>query len=361
MKNLSLSLSALALAFGLSVTQPAAFAETKAAPAATAEAAATEGEAFEGADLYDPAFNTYLDISLLGYAWSNKDAKLLTDLALQLAEGERVLLRTHKAGSAKELLAIAAKVAVDADDKEALARVAQAATALKYDDIVALTKSSNKLAGASRKDEPALQVSVEEMPVEQIAAYRWVLDQLKGAELLGDKKSLEGFGDWIDQAQGLNETQKAYLKRRFGEVMARPDDNSMKDNRFASTVSKLDGESRGDKDAQNAALIMQGIGALIHGPGPVVQNNPWPQNNNHWPHNNNWPQNNNHWPHNNNWPPQNNNWPNNGGHNHGGHNHGGGGHNHGGGGWGGGGGGYGGGGGRPWQGGGYGGRSTGRR
>src|SRR5690349_11388462 len=45
------------------------------------------------AELTDPAFDKYVDISLLGRAWSSKDSALLTDIALQLAEGERVLMR----------------------------------------------------------------------------------------------------------------------------------------------------------------------------------------------------------------------------------------------------------------------------
>lgn len=256
MRSLSLKGGLLALSLGLLAIPVQLHAQE---PADLPEAEFVEEGYALPSDLQDPSFDLYVNISLLQPAWVNRDAQLLTDLALQLAQGEKVLLRTHKAGSAKDLLTLALKIAQNGDDQAALSRVAQAATALKYEDLVALSKSTNKLAGASRKDDPALSVSVEKTNLDGFAAYSWMVDQLRSVELLGDKKGLEGFGDLIDSANGLTSEQKQFLKRRMSEIQAQPDDPAMKNNQFATTIGKLDGESRHN----DAAQILNGIGNII--------------------------------------------------------------------------------------------------
>src|SRR4051794_9036967 len=46
--------------------------------------------------LQDAAFDQYVDIQLMAHAVDALDAELLTDVGLQLAEGERILLRPHQ-------------------------------------------------------------------------------------------------------------------------------------------------------------------------------------------------------------------------------------------------------------------------
>lgn len=256
---------ASALALSLGVLPGPLLAQDDAKEAAPAAEFAEEAPYVLPAELDDAPFAQYVDISLLGQAWAAKDAALLTDLALQLASGERILLRAHKAGSSRDLLGLAVKVAQSADDKAALERVAQAAGYLKYDDIVAMTKSSGKLAGASRKDEPALSVSVDQMPAEGFAAYGWLVNQVRSVELLGDKAALDAIEKWSESATGLTEAQKTYLKTRMSEIRNQPEDPSLKSNKFASTISKLEGNSRGD-DAYKAAAILHGIGSIVNGP-----------------------------------------------------------------------------------------------
>src|SRR5690348_10316522 len=48
------------------------------------------------AEFSDPAFARYVDVYAAGRALLDGDAAALTDAALALAEGERVLLRQHK-------------------------------------------------------------------------------------------------------------------------------------------------------------------------------------------------------------------------------------------------------------------------
>src|SRR5579871_3302728 len=59
--------------------------------------------------LRDPAFDRYVDMNLLRKGWDNLDSSLLADVGLQLAEGERVLYRPHKAVGAEQILSLAIK------------------------------------------------------------------------------------------------------------------------------------------------------------------------------------------------------------------------------------------------------------
>lgn len=89
----------------------------EAKPVAASATATAQGTPVPGLeDIDDPAFDKHVDILLVGYAWDQLDAGLLTDCALQLAEGERILMRKHKAISSQQLLAIATKVAADNRD-----------------------------------------------------------------------------------------------------------------------------------------------------------------------------------------------------------------------------------------------------
>src|SRR4051812_1913645 len=58
----------------------------------------------------DVGFERYVDPEMLASAWDAKDAELLTDLALQIAEGERILLRPRRGISADQALHVAALV-----------------------------------------------------------------------------------------------------------------------------------------------------------------------------------------------------------------------------------------------------------
>ena len=64
-------------------------------------------------DLADPAFDRYVDLSLLGTAWDLGDASLMTDVALQHTEGQRVLMRPHRAIVPEKLLEVAARLAIE--------------------------------------------------------------------------------------------------------------------------------------------------------------------------------------------------------------------------------------------------------
>ena len=194
--------------------------------------------------LSDPAFNQYVDISLLELAWKTKDAALMTDVALQLRQGEEVLMRSHKAGSAADLLRLSIAIASRDGDKELLDRIGKVAKAKELEDVAALTTQAAKLAGATRKDEPELSVPVGKTSPSEFAEYSAIVNDIRSAALLGDTTSLESLEKDLDQYQGLTDKQREYLKRIAGEARAAKPDAATQDNSVVETINKIRGDTR---------------------------------------------------------------------------------------------------------------------
>ncbi len=192
----------------------------------------------------DPAFAKYVDIDLLIDAWSDLDPALMTDVALQLAEGERVLLRPHKAGSAADLLALAARLAGKNNDQATLARIGKAAELLASEEVADQVASAAKLAGASRADEPALSVSVAAANVDDIAFYSGAVQGIRAAELVGDVEAITDIQENVDSFKGLTAQQKEYLKTIAGNAIESSGDVG-DSNSVAASLRKLSGTSRG--------------------------------------------------------------------------------------------------------------------
>ena len=98
----------------------------------------------------DPAFETYVNPELLQRASNSADPVLLTDVAMQFAEAERILLRSHIAISSKEIMDSAFRFALATKDQVTIDRLKQGAE--KYGDTGLLAEFSKqeKLAAESR-------------------------------------------------------------------------------------------------------------------------------------------------------------------------------------------------------------------
>ena len=70
-----------------------------------------ESLATKQADERDTEFELLVDLRLLGKAWADSDASLLADCALQFAQAERAMSRTHQSITADQLLETAARMA----------------------------------------------------------------------------------------------------------------------------------------------------------------------------------------------------------------------------------------------------------
>lgn len=216
------------------------------------------------AELDDPAFDQYVDISLLELAWTDLDAELLTDVALQLAAGEKVLMRSHRAGSAEDLLKLAASVAAKDRNKDAVARIGKAADALGYDGLKAQVASAEKIAGASRKAEPALNVPVDQATPADFADFKDMLQDIKGAEVLGDREALEEMDAALEELEGVSDERRQYLKLVIGEALETvPSGDDAQQNSMSATIKKLEGTSRDERSRRVVGDILFGVGAAL--------------------------------------------------------------------------------------------------
>lgn len=225
-----------------------------ATPAPTAAAPPLSG------DLDDPGFDRYVDLILLGRAWDQLDPVLLTDCAMQLAEGERILMRSHKAVSSKQLLELAAKVAAEKRDTATLDRLANVCNATKNTAALEQVTAARKLASASRAIDPAMSVSATETTPDQLAIYQATINGVKGAGMLGDVHYFDGLEEGLNDKQSvltnLSEAQRNHLKKIMG--VARSSMPKESDSSLSDTLNKLKDTSR-----QHG----HGIGAILHGIG----------------------------------------------------------------------------------------------
>lgn len=249
------------------------------AASTTAVTAATPEAAAPAPNFDDPAFDRYVDLLLLGQAWDTLDPVLLTDCAMQLAEGERILMRSHKAVSSTQLLDLAAKVAADKRDTATLDRLAKVHSASKNSGALEQINAAKKLAGASRKVDPAMSVSATDTSPDQLALYQDAINGVKAAGLVGDRTYFDGLEEGLNNKQSvlvnLSEAQRNHLKKIMGEARSSmPKDG---DPALADTLSKLKDASRqnvrhgvgsiihGIRDLQSGHNTGHGIGSIIHG------------------------------------------------------------------------------------------------
>ena len=172
------------------------------------------------ADLADPAFDRYVDLSLLGPAWSSADAALLSDVGLQLLEGERVLLRPHRKMPGAKVLELAARVATDRHDQPTLQRLAKVADQQGQPGWKAQVASALKLGGAARAVNPALTISVEDLSPTAYAAFHEYREQIEIARAARDKAALEALKKGLGELTGLPEKQRNYLDQQIGDGLA---------------------------------------------------------------------------------------------------------------------------------------------
>jgi hypothetical protein len=189
---------------------------------------------------HDPAFGHYLDLVLLSKAWQEMDPDLMIDAALQLAEGERVLQRSHKALSSGQLLNLALKIAGEKKDKPALERLTKVAERTGNRDLAGPVAPGIKLAGQSRAADAALQVSVVDMTPTDFATFHAYVRGIQASRIRGDRKVLEHLEKTLRAWTGGSEKQREYLKRAIAESRANlpPPDTS------AAALDKLQAASR---------------------------------------------------------------------------------------------------------------------
>jgi len=209
---------------------------------AVAEVLASTSVARIPDELLDPAFDRYVDAQLLGQAWESQDAAALTDVALQVAEGERVLMRTHKLTPADKLFGLAAKLAQEAQDQATLDRLTKAADQLGKKDLLAQLQSSKKLGGATRDAGPS--VSLDNLTADEVSAYGMYSTRLKQARVAGDGATLHELVEEIRGNTALTEPSRKHLMYLIEHASAALPKDAGPDG-VVQTLSKLGDASRG--------------------------------------------------------------------------------------------------------------------
>jgi hypothetical protein len=189
----------------------------------------------------DPAFDRYVDMDLLADAWEQKDASLLTDLALTMAEGERILQRPRRGIAASDVFGGAIKSAAELRDAPALARLTSVLGNLKRDDLLAQATTARRLASASRAMDPGLTVQADTATPAAFFAMKSTLEDIASAKIAGDRAELREISKDIADMPDLSEAQRRSLSRAATEALeVLPSENDP----ASSALNKLLGESR---------------------------------------------------------------------------------------------------------------------
>jgi len=195
-------------------------------------------------EVNDPAFNRYVDLGLLAQAWEEKDPTLLTDCALQLAEGERILLRSHKAFSADKLFELAIRAASQKNDSATLDRLAKAVEQRDNPALKAQIAAVSKLGGESRSADPMAMVSVEDMTPEGYASYYYLVRRIKAAQIGADRAALDALQETVKAPSDIGAPHREYLKKLIADALAEiPKD--AKPDPDVEMLDKLGSASRG--------------------------------------------------------------------------------------------------------------------
>jgi hypothetical protein len=196
-------------------------------------------------NLRDPGFDRYVDLALLCQAWEEKNASALADVALQLREGERILLRPQRGFSSQQLLQEAARIAAETKDAAALRRLAKIAETIGDPALKAQVAGAQKLAGEARAADPALQVSLGEMTPEVYADMWDYVHAIQDAGVTGDTTTLNEIKDELASNTGIPEKQKKYLQKLLQENQATAAALPESQKQLGQSLDKLSDSSRG--------------------------------------------------------------------------------------------------------------------
>ena len=173
---------------------------------------------------------------MLGHAWDHHDSKLLTDIALQLAEGERVLLRPHKAIDTGKLFEVAAPVAGGRNDKASLDRLDRTAQARNDQQLAKVIADAREEAGTIDEDESTVGHPIEDLSPEALVLHQVVLRRIRTATLAGDATILDKLDQYVDQFKELHPDQHKQFDKLISNAKSRLPKHSM----LAPTVRILE-------------------------------------------------------------------------------------------------------------------------
>lgn len=189
----------------------------------------------------DAAFEQYVDVELIGVAIAHNDVELLTDSALQLAEGERILLRAHHSLTADDVFLAAIRMAERTGDVQGLERLGKA-VAGRSQELASRVEAARALAGTSREAEPPVMVPVNSVTPDSVAIFRDLARRIEIVAISGDADEASSITEAIELADQLADSQVEHLKKMLSEVTIEGADT---DDRHSETLNALAAASRG--------------------------------------------------------------------------------------------------------------------
>ena len=109
-----------------------------------------KAQSFDGSS--DSGFSPLVNWNLASVAAASADPVGLTDVALQLAEAEKIMLRPHGSISTSTLFKLAINAAVKQGDQETLDRLVKGAKQYGLDEIAKEAETSKELASTTRSE-----------------------------------------------------------------------------------------------------------------------------------------------------------------------------------------------------------------
>lgn len=196
----------------------------------------------------DPAFSKYVDLSLLAQAMAGPDASLLADVALAIAEGERVLVRNHRSGlNSEDLMARAVKLAARTGDKATLDRVSRASTLGNKPQWAKLVAETKEFAGVSR-DGPMVAIGkIDSYSVDLKNDIEKLCDV---AAVAGNRAELEHYKKLVAESK-IPATIKKHLSDLLDNALKEtPEKPKVEDEVLREFTAASRGHNRGKREAE---------------------------------------------------------------------------------------------------------------
>jgi hypothetical protein len=215
-------------------------------------------------DLQDPAFDFHVDLTLLGSAWVDLDAALLTDLALQFMEGERILLRPHRAVRSSQLLEIAIRLAAVKDDRQSLARLEKAVQRTKSEALARQFDAAKKMAADAKTDAAVWTIPVETTSAAVFARYKGFLQDTLAALVVRDRATLETLQNELADMAEFPEEHRTKLNDKIKAAIDALPDEQQEASAASKVLDKLAHSTRefGTARLSSTRRFPQGMGLL---------------------------------------------------------------------------------------------------
>lgn len=194
-------------------------------------------------EMRDPAFAQFVDLKLLGTAWSELDANLMADVALQLANGEEILQRSHKGVTARQVMEVAMQLAAETNRPDVMDRLIRAAKARNNNELASALSTTRKLASTSRADGPP-PVALDQLSASELALVKAWSSKIKSVRLEGDRDALRELDGQIPRIVDLSDKQRQSLKNLVGEAIKSLPEGSSEKTAAGKLLDKLSAGSR---------------------------------------------------------------------------------------------------------------------